>query len=287
MTELEKLPPLKNVFAENVAFDEGKLSCGSAGIIRKIDYVSFEEVFMLGIDMRFSLNAYPDKPVGWQVSHTFREYQDFYRDVTDPGNPVMTSDARLSLPAFPEMDFGSYAKRINRAHNEKLCKDCEGWMKQFWGVVPRATEDDFKEEDDYFPGETQTDPSLVASNWRSVRDPDTGEIYWNNKITGETKYEDPTKNLKKDESDESQLPPGWEEILDPETDEVYYYNEKTEETTWDRPIVYTKPTKKLFELKDILHVELVKNFFELQQNVDAMKMAFEEQKALEANPIIG
>lgn len=286
LTELGQLPPLKNILAENIPFDDGKLSCGCAGIIRKIDHVSFEEIFMLGIDMRFSLNEFPDKPVGWQVAHKFREYKNMFHQLSDSDISSLTSDARLAIPAFPQLDFGSYAKRINREHNEKLCKEVEVWMQQFWKVIPQCSEDDYEagEEDDYFPGDkTVKDPNMVASNWRSVRDPETGEIYWNNKITGDTRYEDPTANLPKDNDDgdsADKLPPGWEEILDPETDEVYYFNEETSETTWDRPVLHSKPEEaKTLELKDILHVDLVNKFFDLQQNVDAMKQALAEQKA--------
>ena len=91
---------------------------------------------MLGIDIRFYLDELPDKVVGWQVSHKFNEFQDLHKELLDPYTSDLTPDCRLLIPDFPKLDFGSYAKRINREHNEKLAKEVEGWLKRFLDIIP-------------------------------------------------------------------------------------------------------------------------------------------------------
>jgi hypothetical protein len=265
-----KLEPLTNIIAVNVPYGDGRLSCGNPGLVRKIDHQTFEEVFMLGLQMRYFLNEYPEKVVGWQVSHKFNEFETLSVVLRDPSGEL-SSDSRLKLPDFPVLNYGSFAKRINREHNEALAKQIEDWTKKVWAMLP-SKDADIYVEDSVPPPPAPVDPSKDPANWRSVRDADTGELYWNNKVTGETRYDDPFLDLDGGAVDNG-LPPNWEEIMDAETGEVYYYNNKTEETSWERPVKTEKQVKKKLELKDLLHVEAMNSFFDVKGNVESLKMA--------------
>jgi hypothetical protein len=57
--------------------------------------------------------------------------------------------------------------------------------------VPFKEVDNEMDEEEEDEEEDEFDPNANPSNWRTVRDPETGEIYWNNKVSGDTVYEDP------------------------------------------------------------------------------------------------
>jgi hypothetical protein len=265
-----KVEALTKVIAANVPHADGKVSCGNASLVRKIDHQTFEEVFMLAIQMRFSLDKFPEKVVGWTMNHKFTEFETLAKKLLDPSGDL-SSEARLKLPEFPVLNYGSYAKRINREHNEALGKTVEDYVKKLWAVLPSKLADVYV-EDFLPPPPAPVDPSLDPANWRSVRDPETGELYWNNKVTGETKYTDPMEGINKDTMDNG-LEPNWEEILDPETNEVYYYNNVTEQTSWERPVKVIKQEKKKLDLKDLLHVGEFNNFFDIKGNVESLLLA--------------
>jgi len=262
-----KLEALTRVIATSIPYSDGRVSCGNASLVRKIDHQTFEEVFMLAIQMRFFLNKFPEKVIGWTVNHKFTEFESMSMQLLDP-NGELSPEARLKLPEFPKLNYGSFAKRINREHNEGLAKVVEDWTKKLWAVLP-SREADVYVEDFVPPPPAPVDPSLDPANWRSVRDPDSGELYWSNKVTGEIKYEDPLEGLAGKGVDNG-LEPNWEEILDPETNETYYYNSVTEETSWERPVKVVKQEKKKLGVADLLHVAEFNNFFDIKGNVEAL-----------------
>lgn len=113
--------------------------------------------------------------------------------------------------------------------------------------------------------EISADGSL-PSDWIPLVDPDSGDTYFCNEVTGETSWDPPQfeKEEKKrrknkatkrseqqqqeeeeyeirhdgedtaavDDTEQEDLPEGWFSIVDPDSGDVYYSNEITGETTW-------------------------------------------------------
>ncbi|KAH9260093.1 hypothetical protein BASA81_001865 [Batrachochytrium salamandrivorans] len=276
MDDLGELEALTHPLVKDIPFKRGKLSVGSAGMQRQIDPSTFEEAFMLGFHLRFFLNALPDKQVGWTVKRKFSEFEALYQTLVDPSY-CLTPQARLVIPEFPKLVYGSYAKRINREHNEGLCKQVEDWARKLWALVPfneaeNATNANGTSEEE---GKEEGDPNLVPGNWRTVMGQE-GEVYYHNKITGDTKLVDPFEgqNVNK----QTDLPEGWEELFDEGSGEVYYFNVHTEETTWEKPQKVIKVEVKAYGMIDFMHIPAVSEFFDLAGNVQAMLDALAEQQ---------
>lgn len=103
----------------------------------------------------------------------------------------------------------------------------------------------------------------LPPDWIALEDPDSGDVYYANEVTGETTWDRPKvpKQLNQQqqtqdgnsqvsdnnnsssnfsqysetENNEEELPPGWVALED--EGDIYYANEVTGETTWDRPIM--------------------------------------------------
>jgi hypothetical protein len=74
----------------------------------------------------------------------------------------------------------------------------------------------------------------LPPDWLAFEDPDSGEIYFANEVTGELTWDRP--KIKQPENDfDDGLPPGWIALEDADSGETYYLNEVTMATTWDRP----------------------------------------------------
>jgi hypothetical protein len=99
----------------------------------------------------------------------------------------------------------------------------------------------------------------LPEGWAEAADPDSGEVYYFNDATGETRWEipgfphavdnvgteseeapalgddDPTEAEPTEAEDDFTLPDGWTKTETGEG-EVYFYNEDTQETSWDVPV---------------------------------------------------
>eukprot|EP00538_Stauroneis_constricta_P000509 CAMPEP_0119553754 /NCGR_PEP_ID=MMETSP1352-20130426/6427_1 /TAXON_ID=265584 /ORGANISM="Stauroneis constricta, Strain CCMP1120" /LENGTH=984 /DNA_ID=CAMNT_0007600219 /DNA_START=188 /DNA_END=3142 /DNA_ORIENTATION=+ len=106
------------------------------------------------------------------------------------------------------------------------------------------------------------DPDALPEGWSAAQDPSTGQTYYYNSITNETRWERPEAengaaepaqaDAAKPETNEAAageasatttpeagaagaLPEGWMETQDPSSGATYYFNSVTNETSWERP----------------------------------------------------
>ena len=132
------------------------------------------------------------------------------------------------------------------------------------------TIDDIMKDEVVNDDEISADDSLPR-DWLPLVDPDSGDTYYSNEVTGETTWDKPQfgrddteeetsevtpslsdnrqslleldeavddsiaedeSNLLEEEERLEDLPEGWFSILDPDSGDVYYSNEITGETTW-------------------------------------------------------
>ena len=142
-----------------------------------------------------------------------------------------------------------------------------------WNYV--FIDDDENEEVDDMNGISEAPLAAheLPTAWRSIRIPESGEVYYFNKITGETTWNDPFENSKPLLDPRIKLLPDWEPVLDKESGDTYYWNTKTQETTWEIPLLKTAPKKKkqTFDAKDLLHVPVVNRFLDLKRNTQRME----------------
>mmetsp|Transcript_42232 Transcript_42232/g.69356 ORF Transcript_42232/g.69356 Transcript_42232/m.69356 type:complete len:101 (+) Transcript_42232:39-341(+) len=87
-----------------------------------------------------------------------------------------------------------------------------------------------------------------SDNWSQIEDPETGQTYFYNELTGETQWEPPDSFAAQrddalvDMSTDYQISTyesparadDWQEYTD-EDGRLYYYNALTGETSWERP----------------------------------------------------
>jgi len=109
-------------------------------------------------------------------------------------------------------------------------------------------------------GTEETGPLLP--DWVEVEDPNSGDIYYANEVTGETTWDRPsaprsvqkqeslddypnedksannlsTASIDRDDDDDGSLPENWMALDDPDSGDTYYVNKETGESTWDRPV---------------------------------------------------
>ena len=93
--------------------------------------------------------------------------------------------------------------------------------------------------------ESVQDMDQLPPNWIALADPNSGDTYWANEVTGESTWEKPTMTpeeksaVQSTMSDKSKdiddLPPDWVALEDSDSGDTYYLNQVTMETTWDRP----------------------------------------------------
>lgn len=111
---------------------------------------------------------------------------------------------------------------------------------------------------------------LLPPDWIALEDPDSGDVYYANEVTGESTWDKPAMTVSNNNgnnnnddimprgpqslppeeessrdivsvatpdtiNDDDLLPVGWVELEDADSGDPYYFNEDTMETTWDRP----------------------------------------------------
>lgn len=90
----------------------------------------------------------------------------------------------------------------------------------------------------------------LPPNWIELQDPDSGETYYANEVTGESSWDRPANrqpvgvqsvagtiddNDNDDDEDDNDLPPDWIALEDADSGDTYYLNQVTMATTWDKP----------------------------------------------------
>ena len=106
-------------------------------------------------------------------------------------------------------------------------------LTELFKLVPEGGNDEGIDGDapdeSELPEPPENPSGLKLDEWEEVEDPDTGEVYYWNKITGLTQWERPRAD-----SNPPPLPPkpkllpGWEAIKDEDSGDVYYWHEKTQ-----------------------------------------------------------
>jgi hypothetical protein len=262
--------PLGSPFAKEMAFEEGRVACELIGVEKQIDFQTYQEVIVFGIDIRFRDEVDHNLEIGWIVSHRLEKFKALYAELADANGPLVAS-SRKKVPLLAE-DL--------KQDDPNCLKRLEDWLTALFKLVPAGGKQTnlvyFDDDDDdavEVAPPSEKPPHMLPSAWRSVRDPESGDLYYFNKITGETRWENPF------EADEDLPPkpkfkllPDWEAVFDKESGEYYYWNVKTQETTWEKPVAKnaSKP-RKLLEAKDLLHVQCVNRFLDLKRNVQRME----------------
>ena len=88
-----------------------------------------------------------------------------------------------------------------------------------------------------------------SGGWVEVQDPNTGKIYYYNKETNETSWEEPTSMSDEQNTDGDDISSNeqndWVKTLDPTSGKNYYYNATTGVTSWDVPACLKEETLSL------------------------------------------
>ncbi|CAE7383523.1 NLRC3 [Symbiodinium sp. CCMP2592] len=72
------------------------------------------------------------------------------------------------------------------------------------------------------PAEEPSSFRVLSPDWDEHVDPSTGNVFYYNKTTGESRWDRP-------------LSPDWDEHVDPDTGNLFYHNRTTGESRWDKP----------------------------------------------------
>lgn len=193
----------------------------------------------------------------------------------DSGDTYYTNDATGETTwDFPgegnaSVDDGARSAPIDQRAGVGRMNDSDGILGGFEHSNRSITVDG---DDD-----TQDDDANLPDGWFSILDPDTGDTYYSNDVTGETTWDRPGGSANgsgggtrdddhSDDDDESSIDltgsrqqvtgggggggddddpdydllPGWYSIVDPDSGDEYYSNEDTGETSWDRPVDPTR-----------------------------------------------
>lgn len=73
----------------------------------------------------------------------------------------------------------------------------------------------------------------LQDGWKEVTDPNSGRLYYVNKVTQQSSW---TKPLVESLEVEDDLENGWKEVKDPKSGRTYFYNKHTQERSWTKPV---------------------------------------------------
>jgi len=235
--------------------------------VHKVDFVSYEEVANVSLDFRFYLDKDPLKLVGWNPVLALGNFKELASMLSDPKNSPLDKASREKIPSFPATTATGRSSKKDRDAEAKLV---EAWFVRLMNLIPKGVKSDLVDATNLPPPPpVQAATTNDSANWRKVKDPETGEVFYHNKITGETRNDAPT-SMQNVKEEKQKLQPGWERVED--SGEVYYLNSATGETTWDAPLVATTktPVKQQLDLKDLLSIEELHRMLLLKDNVERL-----------------
>ena len=189
----------KAIFSD-VAYDLGRLSCGMGGVEKRMDLRTYEEVEVCVLQVRFRDEHEADLEIGWTVSHSLDKLRAFADSLAGKQSPLVSADAK-KVPKPPA------------ALSEQAVGD---WLKALIALLPPSSSSS-SDEPANAEGDTTTglnddgddEEVLVAAAWRSVKDPVSGDVYYYNKRTGETTWDDPFPGQAPPLPPKPTLPAGW------------------------------------------------------------------------------
>ncbi|KAH9259389.1 hypothetical protein BASA81_002432 [Batrachochytrium salamandrivorans] len=275
----QALTNLQYPFARDMPFEDGRVSAELVGCERTMDFTTYQEISLFGIDLRFRDEELLDLQVGWLISHRLDKFAALHAALVSTDGPL-TVAARKKIPPFPP---------ALREDLPTAAQELGVWLNELFKLVPQGGKQTdliyHEEQDDAMVTDQAGDEAAAAAaendrftaEWRSVKDVETGDVYYFNKVTGETTWVNPF-NVRAMRDLKIKLPVNWEAVVDKETNDVYYWNTVTLETTWEKPKAATGSSsratlskkRKLLEAKDLLHVAVVNRFLDLKRNTQRM-----------------
>jgi len=264
--------PLTTPFAKDMAFEDGRVACELIGSQKQIDFRTYQEIILFGIDVRFRDEVDAELEIGWVVSHRLDKFKALYQELVDGDKSSLIANARKKVPAFPDN---------LKDDDPNSVKKLEEWLTALFKLVPsggKQTKLVYYDDDDDGnapePPPAEKPLHMLPSAWRSVKDPESGEYYYFNKITGETRWDNPFEEEESTNPATKDLLPDWEAVLDKESGDYYYWNIKTQETTWEKPVApktLQQGKRKLLDAKDLLHAPSINRFLDLKRNVQRLE----------------
>eukprot|EP00977_Amphora_coffeiformis_P009845 scaffold2257_cov169-Amphora_coffeaeformis.AAC.23 len=190
-------------------------------------------------------------PDGWiAMSHPETGETYYYNEYEQTTSWEKPSESALRANDVGEAERVNFVKAVS---SEEETAEAAALPSKIAACTDIASGEVGAEEDDY----------RVAEEWTEVTDSTTGDVFYFNERSGETRWDRPNYSTNPDEqvmpraseSDNtgiadsadvpegeagvvhSDLPDGWEEVVDPDGGDVYYFNETTGETSWEPPTI--------------------------------------------------